>query len=274
MGKELRDAFVRIASLEDSEIDLARAALLVAANEYPGLDIDHELGTLDSLAVGAADRMGGDRDPLYELNVLSEYLFDELGFAGNEQDYYNPRNSFLNDVLSRRFGIPITLSLLYIEVGKQLGMPLVGLGMPGHFLVGHVDVEDLFVDAFNGGILLSEEECARRLQQSTGRTTQWDPALLRPVGKKEFLARLLRNLKAIYMQRQDNARALNITDWLVILQPEAPEERRDRGLVHYYLGNRPEALADLSAYLDSAGDERDVAVVEGLVSRIRKLLDD
>lgn len=274
MGEHLRDAFARVARLEDGEIDLARAALLVAANEYPGLDIDHELGTLDSLAVGAADRMGGDRDPLYELNVLSEYLFDELGFAGNEQDYYDPRNSFINDVLSRRLGIPITLSLVYIEVGKRLGMPLVGLGMPGHFLVGHVDVEDLFVDTFNGGILLSEEECARRLQESTRRTTHWNRALLDPVGNKEFMARLLRNLKAIYMQRQDNARALNITDWLVILQPEAPEERRDRGLVNYYLGNRPEALADLSAYLDSAGDERDVAVVEGLVSRIRKLLDD
>ena len=274
MGEHLRDAFARVARLEDGEIDLARAALLVAANEYPGLDIDHELGTLDSLAVGAADRMGGDRDPLYELNVLSEYLFDELGFAGNEQDYYDPRNSFINDVLSRRLGIPITLSLVYIEVGKRLGMPLVGLGMPGHFLVGHVDVEDLFVDTFNGGILLSEEECARRLQESTRSTTHWNRALLDPVGNKEFMARLLRNLKAIYMQRQDNARALNITDWLVILQPEAPEERRDRGLVNYYLGNRPEALADLSAYLDSAGDERDVAVVEGLVSRIRKLLDD
>ena len=161
------EQFVELARCHDDEIDLAAAAFLIAATEYPQLDIAHELGVLDSLSAGAAKRFSEEPEPLYCLNTLSEYLFDEVGFRGNPDDYYDPRNSFLNEVLSRRLGIPITLSLVCIEVGKRLDIPLLGVGMPGHFLLRHRDDESLFIDPFHGGILLSEEECAQRMKQAT-----------------------------------------------------------------------------------------------------------
>src|SRR5919106_4130834 len=119
--------FIRIAASPDDEIDLARAALLIAATEYPELDIERQLGLLDSLASAASRRFGEERDPFFCINTLNEYLFDEVGFRGNQEDYYDPRNSFLNEVLSRRTGIPITLSLLYIELGQRIGLELAGL---------------------------------------------------------------------------------------------------------------------------------------------------
>ena len=158
-AREVWNQFDRMVGAPDEDIDLARAALLIAASEYPTLSIERELFHIDAIAEGVASRMDDDT-PLYQLNTLSEYLFDELKFAGNHTNYHDPRNSFLNDVMERRLGIPITLSLLYIEVGKRLGVPLVGIGMPGHFIVRHRDEPDVFVDPFHGGILLSEDECA------------------------------------------------------------------------------------------------------------------
>ena len=151
--------FDGIVGAPDEEIDLARAALLIAATEYPGLSVERELFRLDAIAEGIAPRMDDDT-PLYQLNTLSEYLFDELKFAGNHTNYHDPRNSFLNDVMERKRGIPITLSLLYIEVGKRAGVPILGIGMPGHFIVRHRDESEVFVDPFHGGILLSVDECA------------------------------------------------------------------------------------------------------------------
>ena len=147
-----------IAQYPEEEIELDWAALVLAVTEYPELDIAQETAALDSLAAGVARRLGDLRDPLFCVNTLSEYLFDELGFRGNQDEYYDPRNSYLNEVLIRRLGIPITLALVYIETGRRLGVPLLGVGMPGHFMVRHRDVEDLFVDPFHGGILLTEEE--------------------------------------------------------------------------------------------------------------------
>ena len=149
-----------IARLPEEEIKLDRAALVLAAAEYPELDVARETSVLDSLAAGAARRLSGQQDPLSSINELNDYLFDEVGFRGNEDEYYDPRNSYLNEVLARRLGIPIPLSLVYIETGRRLGVPLLGVGMPGHFMVRHAGVDDLFVDPFRGGILLTEQECA------------------------------------------------------------------------------------------------------------------
>ena len=202
------EQFVRMAGLPDDEIDLARAGFLIAAMEYPGLDLNYQFGLLDSLSAEVAARLDASRDPLFCVNTLSEYLFDELGFQGNLDDYYDPRNSFLNEVLRRRLGIPITLSLVCIEVGKRLDIPLLGVSMPGHFLLKHRDEEALFIDPFYKGILLSEEECAQRLQQVTQADIPWDSSYLAPVSNRDFVARLLRNLKNIYLQRQDHERAI------------------------------------------------------------------
>ena len=176
MARELTwDSVIAEAESDDASVDLARAALLFALVEYPDLDIDHELSLLDSLAAGAALRLGDNRETIFAINTLSEYLFDEVGLQGNTDEYYDPRNSYLNQVLKRQLGIPITLSLVYLEVGKRLGIPLVGIGMPGHFLLRHRDETELFVDPFNRGILLSEEECAQRLTEITQSRMDWDP---------------------------------------------------------------------------------------------------
>ena len=269
---EIRVQFLAMAALPDHEIDLATAALLIAATEYPQLDVEQQLGVLDSLSAGASHRLDVDRDPLYSVNTLSEYLFDEVGFRGNLEDYYDPRNCFLNEVLSRRLGIPITLSLVFIEVGKRLGIPLAGVGMPGHFLLRHQEEEDLIIDPFHKGILLTEDECAQRLRQATSPDAPWDSRYLSPVSNREFIARILRNLKNIYFEGQDYVRALTTIDRLLALQPESIQERRDRGVVHYQLGRHQEALDDLLGYLDSAPNSPDFEAMQRLVDHIRDLL--
>lgn len=263
--------FVDIAESTDSGIDLATAALLIAAAEYSDLDIASQVAILDSLSAGAAKRLGEDRDPLFTVNTLSEYLFDEIGFSGNQEDYYDPRNSFLNEVLSRRVGIPITLSLVCIEVGKRLDIPLVGVGMPGHFLLRHRDEQDLFIDPYHRGVLLSEEECAQRLRQVAGANVGWDSRFLAPISNRDYIARILRNLKAIFAEQRDHQRALTMIDRLVALYPELPQERRDRGLVHYQLQHHEEALVDLKFYLAATSENRETEAVQRLVSRLEDL---
>lgn len=264
--------FSRIAALPDHEIEVDTAALLIAAGEYPELDLAAEHGALDSLAAAASHLPSNDADPLYSLNRLSEYLFDELGFKGNEEDYYDPRNSYLNEVLGRRRGIPITLSLLYIEVGKRLGLPLLGVGMPGHFLVRHTGVDDLFIDPFNGGILLSADECARLSTTINATDRPWDPHYLDPVTNREFVARMLRNLKAIYWQSEDPQRSLRVLNWLVALEPNVTRDLMERGIVNYRLGRLREALGDLSGYVASEPADSELAAVEELVGRIKRSL--
>ena len=273
MNKEsIWEQFVGIAESGDDEMDLATAALLIAATEYPQLDIAHELDVLDSLAAGASHRLGERRDAIFCINTLSEYLFDEVGFSGADDDYYDPRNSFLNEVLSRRIGIPISLSLVFLEVGKRLDIPLVGVGMPGHFLLRHRDEPDLLIDPFFRGILLSEEECAERMRQVTQANVPWDSRLLTPVTNREFITRILRNLKGIYLQRQEFERALAMIDRVVVLQPDTLGERRDRGLVRYQLGRYQEAQDDLQSYLDSVPQGADTEDVQRIVGLIEDLL--
>ena len=270
--QSIREQFLTIAESPDDQIDLATAALLIAAAEYPQLDISHELGVLESLAAGASKRLGEDREPLYCLNTLSEYLFDEIGFRGNPEGYYDPRNSFLNEVLSRRLGIPITLSLVFLEVGKRLNIPLVGVGMPGHFLLRHRDEESLFIDSFHQGVLLSEEECEERMRQVTQANIAWDSRLLAPLSNRDYVARLLRNLKGIYLQNQDHRRALTMIDRLVALYPEEAQERRDRGLLHFQLQHHEQALHDLEFYLESKPLGDDLEDLQHLVARLKGLL--
>ncbi len=265
------DQFVGMMQSDNQEIDLGRAALLIAAAEYPDLDVDRELAALDSLSAAAGLRIGPDRDPLYCVNSLNEYLFDEVGFAGNNDDYYDPRNSYLNEVLSRRLGIPIMLSLVCIEVGKRLDIPLVGVGMPGHFLVRHRDEETIFVDPFHRGILLSEEDCAERLREITQGNFTWDSRYLTPVSNRDYVARILRNLKIIYLQNNDHRRALSMIDRLVALDPEEPAERRDRGLVRYQMGNYRGALEDLRFYLENGPPEAQTEELRRLVSHVEEL---
>ncbi len=266
--------FDSIVRSSDEEIDLARTALLIAATEYHDLNVERELYRIGLLADGIAHRIYDDPSPLYHLNTLSEYLFDELGFRGNYDNYYDAKNSFLNDVLERRLGIPITLSLLYIEVGRSLGIPLQGVGMPGHFLVRHAQVDDMFIDPYQNGILLTTAECEAKFTQLTHKRLAWDERYLDPISSREFVARILRNLKAIYLQRRDYERVLSTIDKLLSIQPNAPDELRDRGVVNYRLGNNEEALVDLKTYVTNAGSPGDAGTVHRLIDQIQDILGD
>lgn len=271
MNKQaILDRFQMVTARQDDEIDLATAALLIAAVEYPDLDIDQQLSILDSLAEGAAYRIGRDRDPFHCVNNLSEYLFDEVGFQGNQGDYYDPRNSYLNEVLQRRTGLPITLCLVCLEVGKRLDIPLVGVGLPGHFVLSHRSQTDLIIDPFRRGILLSEEECAQILKNVLGANVDWDSRYLTPASNREFIARILRNLKGIYLNRRDHEEALDVVDITLALRPDDLNERRDRGLIYYRLGHYQMALDDLRHFLTSAPAGTDTSNVEKLVGYIEE----
>ena len=204
---------------DSDDLDLTQMALLIGLSEYPNLDVELEQQSLDSLASGASHRLDDEDDSLARANMLSEYLFDEVGFSANQEDYYDPRNSYLNEVLERRLGIPITLSLLYMEVGKRLDMDLEGVGMPGHFLVRvKSGPEDILVDPFHRGIILSEQECARRLQQIVGDTVAWDKRYVAGVSDRQLITRILRNLGAIYAAANDYERVSRVDEWINALQ--------------------------------------------------------
>jgi regulator of sirC expression with transglutaminase-like and TPR domain len=193
--------FAELVQQDDETLPLDEAALLIAAHAYPSLDLASELERLDRLAAGCP----GD-----ELDVVLEYLFGECGFTGNRLEYYDPRNSFLNDVVERRLGIPITLAVVAMEVGRRVGLPLLGVGMPGHFLVRYGPV---LVDPFTGGRRLTEDDCRALLGGAPV-----DPTFLAPVGPRAIVARMLANLRQIYVQASD-ARSL---EWVVSLRTAVP----------------------------------------------------
>lgn len=258
----------------DYQVDVARAAMLLAASEYPDLDVDKELFAFQRFAGDISSALLDDDDPLYVVNTLSEYLFDKVGFRGDDDNYYDPRNSYLNEALKRRVGIPITLAIIYMEVGRRLKVPLYGVGMPGHFLVRHREVDDLFIDPFHGGILLSENECRELVAERVGPGLRWERSMLDPVSNQEIVARVIRNLKAIYMRDEDFVRALTISEFALRLEPHSAMNRRDRGIVHYQLGHSAEAMEDLVYYLDFAPNGPDAEGVHALVAELSAFLDD
>ena len=271
---QLLSSFSEVTDRPDHEIDVARAAMLLSISEYPDLSIDREMFMFQRLAGDISSRLLDDDDPLYCMNTLSEALFDEVGFKGNTENYYDPRNSYLNEVLARRIGIPITLAVVYMEVGRRLKVPLVGIGMPGHFLVRHLAIDNLFVDPFHGGYLLSEDECRELLEERVPGSPKWDRSLLKQVSNREIIARIIRNLKSIYMAEEDYVRALDVSEFALALEPHSATNRRDRGIVHYQLGHSAEALDDLVYYLDLAPSGRDAEGVHALVAELRTFLED
>ena len=164
---QIRQLFTEAVTGPENRLDLGRAALLIASEEYPGLDILRYVAKLEVMAAAVRPGVTTTDDPTLKIEHLNAYLFEERGFRGNSQEYYDPRNSFLNDVLDRRLGIPITLSIVYMEVGRRVGMPLQGVGMPGHFIMKYADSEeDIYIDPFNKGRILSREACEELIQES------------------------------------------------------------------------------------------------------------
>jgi regulator of sirC expression with transglutaminase-like and TPR domain len=264
--------FAELTGRPDGRIDLARAALAVARLEYPGLDVDAYLERLDALARGV-DGPRRSADPVGRLHRLREYLFVEQGFAGNREDYYDPRNSFLSDVLDRRQGIPITLSLVLIEVGKRLGLAVEGIGLPGHFIAGaRFGDSQILLDPFNAGALLTPEACEKLVGRAMGRKVALKAENFAAVTRRQFLTRMLANLKGIYWQREAWDRVVGVIDRLLVLDPKAAGEWRDRGLAWSNMGEVRRGVVDWERYLTEFPNAADHEAVKGHLRKARQKL--
>jgi regulator of sirC expression with transglutaminase-like and TPR domain len=269
------ELFKEMVGRPERQVDLASAALLIALDEYPALDIQKYLREIDAMASvirSEIDFSVGTRT-METIEKLNRFLFRSKGFRGNTEDYYDPRNSYLNEVLERRLGIPITLSLVFMEVGKRLGLRLEGVGMPGHFIVKCLhNGWEVFVDPFNQGEILLEDECRKRLELQYGTGFQFSRSFLDSVSKHQILTRMLANLKGIYLQREEFRKALGAIEKIVFINPESHSEIRDRAAVHFKLNNLSYALADWLRYLEMQPNAADAAEVKNQMNVAGQLL--
>jgi regulator of sirC expression with transglutaminase-like and TPR domain len=256
----------------EDEIDLAEAALLIAKGVNDALDIDAYLSQIEGLARQLQQRLSECVGETERILALNRFLFDEQGFAPNVDNYYDPRNSFLNEVLERRVGIPISLSILYIEIGRRVGLPLRGVSFPGHFLV-KCKVNDgvVVLDPYCRGVSLSLNDLQQRLRDVQGGEVSRAiiAGMLVSANKKEILARVLRNLKTIYVQREEHAQALAVMEWIITLAPADAAEVRDRGLLFARLECPRAAVEDLERYLELTPDAEDAHELRGRVVELR-----
>lgn len=272
-NEDIRSDFVRMVQGPESAIELARAALLVAAESDPNVDVERSLQTLDAWAGELAGRFQPGWNNLQKLARLRNYVFEELGFRGDRTDYYSPSNSLLHEVLERRRGIPVTLAIVMLEIGWRVGIPFEGVGFPGHFLVRLTgEPSDLLLDPYQRGMSVHEEDCRRMLEESTGGKLEYDEELLASVGKRDMIVRLLRNLKGAWLRRGDDAQTLRAVEHLLVLEPGNTGEIRDRGLLQFRLGRWREALESLRTYLDRTPEADDRATIEKHLLALRQLI--
>jgi regulator of sirC expression with transglutaminase-like and TPR domain len=262
-----RDRFAELVAREEAAIDLGLGCLLIARDAYPGLDVDGYLGEIERLAARLRGRLPERDDAEARVAALNEFLFAELGFAGNEAHYYDPRNSYLNEVLDRRTGIPLTLSVLYMEIGRRVGLALEGVSFPGHFLVRlQLPGALLVLDPFAGGEPQSAAALRARLRRvippgATGPVPLEELPLeqfLEPAGKRQILARLLRNLKGIYREADQPERLLGVLNRMLEVVPDAHGELRERGLLYQRMECYRAALKDLTDYATLEPDAGDL----------------
>ncbi len=271
MTDSLRRTFARALARPEPELDLGRAALLIAQAEYPRLDVEHYLRRLDAMAASIGPEVAREADPLRRVTLLNRFLFITEGFRGNADQYYDPRNSFLNDVLDRKVGIPITLCTVYMELGRRLRLPIEGVGFPGHFLVKYVLTDgEILVDPFHRGAILTEADCRRRLKEMTDDSVPFRAEHLRSVTKRQILSRMLTNLKHIYLRARSFPKALRAMDLLLAVTPDDAVEMRDRGLLLSQVGRLGAALRDLERYLALTPGAEDADTIKEHVGGIRR----
>ena len=246
----------------DEPIDLARGALLIATEAYPRLELDVYLQQLDQMATALEPLFAVSATVPEHLELLNRYLFEELGFKGNQEDYYDPRNSYLNEVLERRLGIPITLSVVYHEVGQRLGLSLAGVNFPGHFLVKcTAPPEPVFIDPFDGGQILEGGDLEKRLPVLQGQKLALEERFLEAVSTRQILARMLRNLRQIHVSRKDFKQAISAGEKITCLQPDEANDYCDLGYLYYQVKAYHQSLAAFQEYLRRAGhpvDEHEI----------------
>lgn len=261
-----------LAAYGDDELPLLDTALLIARDEYPALDAASYSSAIESYAVSLRPTMARDIDLPAKLTAINRYLFDELGFAGNNQQYDDPRNSYLNEVFDRKLGIPISLAVVQIELTRRLGLPLDGVSFPGHFLV-RLPVEDgiLVMDPYNKGRPVSAEELKERASTHLGGQSPDDSQLLEilaPATHRMILARMLRNLKGLYLERTDWERVARTADRLLKIAPDTAEAWRDRGLAYRELGHIKGAREDLTRYLQVLPNAEDEEAVRSILIEV------
>ncbi len=264
------ERFAEAVGREDARIDLAEACLMIAQDAYPDLDVARYLGDIERMALELRARMPQTYGAEDRVLALNDFLFGHLGYYGNVDDYYDPRNSYLNEVIERRTGIPITLSILYMEIGRRVGLPLEGISFPGHFMVRlRVRSGTLVLDPFACGAPQSDTELRERVKRviPSGLGAEMPLAelpleqFLEPATKRQILSRVLRNLKGVYREKQDPQRMLEVLNRMLVLSPEASAELRDRGYVYERLECWRPALKDLTEYLQREPDAPDVGEV-------------
>ena len=269
-AQHIRQQFAAAVAVPDAAINLARAALLIAAEEQPHVDVTHYLLLLDEMGEHARMHLAHSSSPSIE--AFNHFMFREMNFAGNQLDYYDARNSFLNEVLDRRTGIPITLSIVYMEVGSRAGLDTEGVGLPGHFIVRAHEkgaAEATLVDPFRGKTL-SLEECQGRMDELYNGRIALTPEHLRAATTREILVRMLTNLKAIYARAKLYQRALGGGERILLLIPDDPTEHRDRGALLGQLDRLPEAMAETKFYLQAARDAPDSQQVRERLQMLQK----
>jgi len=272
----LTEAFAALVGpqVDDEKIDLVRGALTIARTEYPELNIESYVRRVDELAFQAEARVTEIGDASETISAINYVLFQQAGFQGNRDDYYDPRNSFLNDVLDRCLGIPITLALIYMEVGRRLGFPLFGVGMPGHFLLKNYDIDgsETLIDCFNGGDILDAQDCQRRLDEIYSGQMTLRPEFLFAVSRRQMLTRILNNLKTVYMTARNFKKVLPLVDLVLVIYPRSPEDVKQRALLRYSLGQAKAAAEDLEEYLKMSPEASDSDEIRQTALSIRRML--
>ena len=272
---ELVEAFSVFVSpdIEDENIDLIRGALVIARTEYPQLDIEEYASRIEQMARRVAG-LAPDLDPQRTIAALNHVVFEQAELRGNRDDYYDPRNSFLNDVLDRGLGIPITLSIIYMEVAKRVGFPLSGVGMPGHFLLKHygADGQERLIDCFNRGDILSQQDCQSRLDEIYSGEMKLRPEFLHPISRRQILTRMLNNLKTVYLSTRNFRKALPIADLILVIYPRSAEDLKQRALLRYSMGLQGLAAQDLEEYLKISPQASDADEVRQMSLSIRRML--
>jgi regulator of sirC expression with transglutaminase-like and TPR domain len=270
--QDITNEIVELAALPDDRVQLAEAALTIARSEYRHLDASKYLERLDEMAGELKPRIRTIESPEARVHEMNRFLFEVEGFGGNHDDYYDPRNSFLNEVLDRKLGIPITLAIVYIEVGRRAGLSTYGIGFPGHFLAGLLSEKGrIVIDPFNGGKVLSENDCRRMLRSGVGGSQPFRQSFLEPAWPKQILVRLLRNLKGVYWHRSEELKALRMVEWILILDPDSVSEIRERGFFYEAIGDPHGAIKDFERYLELSPASDDEDSIRDTINRLKQI---